>query len=77
MASKGSTITVEVYSVTRLNSSVNGNPAYRLHTSEGDYRTSSDTSAAYDVPNVTRTLPVRVTLDLTAAGRVFGIERSA
>ena len=51
MASKGQTITATLNAVTRLNNSVNGNPTWMLHTSEGDLRTSSDASIGYEIGN--------------------------
>lgn len=70
------TVTVTLYGATRLNNSVNGNPRWRLHTSEGDFITSSDHALNYEVENRTSKngrwswLDREVTLTLTRAGRV-------
>ena len=78
MPSKGRTIVTDLFSVTRLNNSTNGNPRYELHTSDGNYRTQSDAACAYDVANIVRTIPhgetIPVTLHTTPAGRVWNIE---
>lgn len=71
-----STTVVDLYSATRLNNSVNGNPRYTLHTTGGNYTTSSDSACAYDVQNILHGLrgeAVRVTLHTTRAGRVWNI----
>lgn len=79
MSRKGSTIATDLFSATRLTNSVNGNPRFDLHTSDGTYRTQSDASCSYDVDNITRTIPrgetIPVTLHTTPAGRVWNIER--
>lgn len=79
MSRKGSTIETDLFSATRQGCSVNGNPRFDLHTSDGTFRTMSDASCSYDVDNITRTIPrgetIPVTLSLTPAGRVWNIER--
>lgn len=40
-----------LYGANRLNSSVNGNPRYKIFTTDGPFITSSDTSASYEVDN--------------------------
>jgi len=77
MSAKTNTVTVTVYRVTRRNNSVYGNPAYTFHTSNGQYLTSSNTSAAYRLTNeftVDKSINngdgVIVTFDTTRAGRV-------
>ncbi len=68
---------VAVTGYTRLTSSTNGNPRFKLHTLEsGDWTTQSDSGCSYSVENdfrrATEAAPVAVTLDTTPAGRVFG-----
>ena len=77
MSAKTNTITVTVYRVTRRTNSIYGNPAFTFHTSNGEYKTSSNTSAAYHLTNefqVDHTLNngdgVEAILTLTRAGRV-------
>jgi len=72
------TVEVNVIAVDRLNNSVAGNPRYRLNVDSDArwYVISSDSTCAYDVENVTKTLPVRVHLALTPAGRFYDIWRS-
>lgn len=36
---------------TRENNSINGNPTWRLHTTDGDFLTELDASLGYDVEN--------------------------
>ena len=71
--------TTDLYYAERLAYSRNGNPRYRLATSDGPYLTQSDASCSYDVENITRPIPhggsVRVRLELTRAGRVWNITR--
>ena len=61
---------VRIESYDRLNNSVHGNPRYRVITSDGEYLTSSDTSASYEVPN---NAGKRVRLELTRAYRITKI----
>lgn len=74
-----STIRTDLFNATRRNNSVNGNPRYDLHTSDGTFTTQSDGACAYDVDNIIRTIPhgetIPVTLHTTRAGRVWNIER--
>lgn len=74
-----------IRAITRKNNSVNGNPTYVLHTSEGDYRTQSDAALGYGIENYTNSrfpdthvigddVPA-VTLVATPTGRVWGIEK--
>jgi len=74
MARKGTEIVTTIESLTRLKNSVNGNPRYRLHFSNGDSATTqSDASISYGLQNSEyRNVPVRVML--TAAGRVWNVE---
>lgn len=70
-----STIDVGLFSATRKGSTVNGNPIWDIHTSEGTYRVQHDSSVSYAVTNF---LPKRepcalVTLTLTRSGRVSDI----
>jgi len=71
---------IKVYALYRLKNSVNGNPRYRLSTSEGDLITSSDRAYCYGILNhwtddhKTNGRPARVTL--TRAGRVDQLEWS-
>lgn len=79
MSRKGTTIATDLFSAERLTNSTNGNPRYKLHTSDGVFQTQSDASCSYDVDNITRTIPrgetIPVTLHLTPAGRVWNIVR--
>lgn len=71
------TIPTNLTSATRLGSTVNGNPMWMLHTSQGDFRLSNDSAASYGVNNL---IPrhgdesTPVILHLTRAGRVSRIE---
>lgn len=63
---------------TRRNSSVNGNPAWTLHTDSGDWITQSDAAIPYEVDNLSRRAErtdggLLVALHTTRAGRVFDI----
>lgn len=59
--------------IERLNNSVNGNPAYRVHLDNGNvYRTQSDSSVAYEINNGTYR-GVTVRLLLTKAHRIWDI----
>ena len=77
MARKAITETVTLHGASRLNSSVNSNPRFTLHTSAGDYMTQSDAAINYEVDNITRGrnagANVRVELTMTPAGRVYDI----
>lgn len=72
------TVTTELINATRMTNTVNGNPRYRLHTTDGDYITSSDSACAYEVQNLLHSRRgqdvITVTLSLTRAGRVWGID---
>jgi hypothetical protein len=59
----------------RLNNSVNGNPAWRVHFTDGEStRTSSDAQVSYALDNPEyRGVPVKFTL--TKAGRITGASR--
>lgn len=45
------TFTATFHGATRKGNSVNGNPTWLLHTSEGDFTTQSDASLGYSVSN--------------------------
>lgn len=51
MSRKQITFTATFYGAERLTNSTNGNPRWKLSTSEGTYRTQSDASLGYDVDN--------------------------
>ncbi len=61
-------ITVTLYRSERLNNSVNGNPRFRLHTSEGAFATQSDAAVVYAVTNFAD--DTDVVLTLSRNGRV-------
>ena len=66
---------VMVTHLERLNNSVNANPRYRVHTSEGSYITSSDESFVYGIENGWTSLHRwvggrRAWITLTRAGRI-------
>lgn len=44
---------VEIHSISRLPSSENGNPRFKLHTDQGDFATKPDASLNYAVENLT------------------------
>lgn len=71
-------ITTTLWGATRLNSSVNGNPRFTLHTDDGDFTTQSDAAISYEVENITHRIPEgqgrAVTLTATRAGSVWDIE---
>lgn len=72
-------VTTTLLYADRLKNSTNGNPRFRLHTSDGSYQTMSDAASAYDVENIlhrARKAPmgVAVTLTLTPAHRVRFID---
>lgn len=59
--------------IERLNNSVNGNPAYRVHLDNGNvYRTKSDASVSYGINNGSYR-GVTVRLLLTEAHRIWDI----
>lgn len=68
-----STITTEIVSVERLTNSTNGNPRFRLVTPFDSFVTKTDGSVGLEVENITRRLPVRVTLHLDGRGKVWNI----
>jgi hypothetical protein len=70
--SKGTTIHATILAVKRERSSVNGNPAWTLHTDRGFFRTQSDASCGYVISDGMRDR--EAILDLTPAGRVYGID---
>lgn len=76
--SKSQTFTAIFEGATRRNGSVNGNPTWTLHTSEGDYRTQSDAALGYEVSNHTHSrhglVGQLVTFTATLAGRVWNME---
>ena len=74
-----------IRSIKRRRSSGNGNPAFTIHTSEGDYLTQSDAALGYSLENYTNSrfpdthvigdnVPA-VTLLATPTGKVWGIEK--
>lgn len=63
---------VVIHSYERLNNSVNGNPRYRFHTSEGAFTLHSDSGYGYEVTN--HAVPRTAVLVLTPANRVIRIE---
>lgn len=70
---------VWIICVKRLNNSINGNPRYDITFTDGDlgswtYRTSSDSSCAYDVENLFRS-SARVNVYVTRHGYIYGLER--
>jgi hypothetical protein len=71
-------LNIKVYALYRLNNSVNGNPRYRLSTTEGDLITSSDRAYCYGILNDWTDAhkadgrPAKVTL--TRSGRVDQLE---
>lgn len=69
------TIDVGLFSATRKGSTINGNPIWDIHTSDGTYRVQHDSSVSYAVANfVPRSQPCTlVTLTLTRSGRVSNI----
>lgn len=72
------TIDVKVYALYRLKNSVNGNPRYRMSTSEGELITSSDRSYCYGILNEwtdeDKTSGKTARIRLTRAGRVDQLE---
>jgi hypothetical protein len=79
MTSKaGRKFTATFHGATRHGASVNGNPTWILHTSEGDYRTQKDASLGYSVSNHTHSslgwVGREVTFSATPSGRVFDME---
>lgn len=79
-ATTARTTTAVLLGATRRNNSANGNPAWTLHTDDGDLRTGSDASVGYEIDNHTGRpehssrswIGQRVTFQLTRAGRVYG-----
>jgi hypothetical protein len=74
------TVTTTLLYADRLKNSTNGNPRFRLHTSDGSFQTMSDAASAYDVESIlshrrSAPLGVLVRLTLTPARRVRDIER--
>jgi len=61
----------------RLNSSVNGNPRFTLHTDDGDFVTKSDSSISYEIENLTSRISrggfMDVEMETTRAGRVWNV----
>lgn len=73
MARKQNDISVIVYKVTRGPVSSMGNPSYVFHTDYGQYKTQTNSGAAYALENdfpVNATIDRPVTLNITASGRV-------
>jgi hypothetical protein len=63
--------------VIRLKNSVNGNPRYDVHFTNGErYRTESDGSVNYDIPNLTMSKDKGrpVTVKLTRRGQIQAID---
>jgi hypothetical protein len=80
MARKSQTFTATFHHAERIGCSTNGNPTWLLHTSEGTFRTQSDTGLGYEVANHDRT-PERggwrdreVRFTATPAGRVWDMK---
>lgn len=71
-------VQVKVYALYRLNNSVNGNPRYRLSTSEGELITSSDSAFCYGILNGWTDEHMAngrtAQINLTRAGRVAYLE---
>lgn len=80
---------VIIYRAERTRNSVNGNPGYKLHTSDGVYPMQTDAALGYAIDNyvwsehratrmddlvIGNPAEPRVTLLATPAGRVWGIE---
>lgn len=72
------TFVATFHGATRKGHSVNGNPTWILHTSEGDYVTQSDGQIGYDVTNHTNSqleddyfVGKRVEFTATKSGRVW------
>lgn len=68
------TITTTVHALHRLNNSVNGNPRYDIHTSDGVFRTQSDAAFVYGIGNDGGPAGKRCVLSLTRAGRVWNLQ---
>lgn len=75
------TLETRVYYATKLKNTTNGNPRWRLATSDGDITISSDAAVGYEIGNYERTFrenrdhggtPVR--LKLTRAWRFYALE---
>lgn len=75
MPRKPITLPAEIYSQERIASSVNGNPRFIFHTSEGSYRLQSDAGYGYEAEN--HPTPRQAVLILTPARRVTHIEEIA
>ena len=73
---KSNNIAATVIGYTQRNGSVNGNPRFILHTTDGDYTTQSDSGCNYSVRNdfdrASESAPVSAVLNTTRAGYVFG-----
>lgn len=76
------TVIATVFEIRRLGCSKNGNPAWELRTSSGYFRTKSDASVSYGLPNLfgwdrdgsKRRQRENMTLHLTRNGRVTGVQ---
>lgn len=70
--------TATFHGATRATNSVNGNPTWVLHTSEGAYRTQSDASLGYSISNYTggsdSLIGQQVEFTATSAGRVYDMK---
>ena len=67
--------TATLHGATRKNNSRNGNPMWKLHTSEGDYLTGTDSAIGYEVSNHTggpgNWVGRQVKFTATEKGRVY------
>jgi len=69
------TVTARIVASERLNSSVNGNPRYRIAFDDGEMRTSqSDAAWCYGFGNRGMRNGDMVTMTLSAAGRIETME---
>ena len=66
-------ITTEIVAVDRLTNSRNGNPRWTLTTPFSVLTTKTDAAVGFEVENVTRRLPVRVTIRLDGHGKVWDL----
>ena len=65
-------ITTHLVSVSRLPSSANGNPRYKVETADGTYRTKPDAMHAYALSADMAPRPVTLTLD--GREQIVGVE---
>ena len=75
MDSTDRTFEANFHGATRTRNSRNGNPTWKLHTSEGDFLTGADSAIGYEVANHTGGLGDwtgrRVVFTATNKGRVY------